>query len=263
MLLSRPVFFALFGLLWLNEGAWAQTSAAAGTPWGNWFVGTVVLPGGTRKWGGFVEVQARTNSLFQEYFYNELKGGVSYDLDPNFTVLVGGGRYATYQPSALGDGPLSIEKRLWEQLVLSQFLTRLKLEHRYRVEQRWFSQRDGADVFRQRIRYRLNAFVPLNQKSIAAHTVFLSVYDEIFLNPVGPTFERNRIYAGVGYQLNAHWIGQAGWVKQANFSTAAFQQGIFTPPATSAKNSLVLALTYRLSPRRPKTDPQSLPSQQD
>lgn len=242
--------------------ALAQTPAPA--PWGNWFIGTVVLPGGPRGWGAYAEVQARTSAFFSQYFYNELKGGVSYDLAPNFALLLGGGRYTIYQPLALADGPLSVEKRLWEQLVVSQFLNRLKLEHRYRVEQRWFDQRDGSSSFRQRIRYRLNASVPLNHKKMTANTVFVSVYDEIFLNPTGPVFERNRLYVGVGYQAGAHLTAQLGWVDQANFAPAAFRQGTFVPPLTAAKNSLVLALTYRLTPvSPPAAPPQSGPSQQD
>ncbi len=64
----------------------------------------------------------RANGVLRQYFYHELKGGLSYDLDKNFTVL-GGRRYATSDYQNCETGPLNVEKRL-------------KLEHRYRVEQR-------------------------------------------------------------------------------------------------------------------------------
>ena len=243
--------------------AGAQTPAAAGSPWGTWFIGTVVLPGGARRIGGYVEAQVRTNALFGQYFYNEVKAGASYDLDPNFTVLVGTGRYTTYQPQALQEGPVSTEQRLWEQLVLNQYFTRLKIEHRYRVEQRWLSQRDGSDLYRNRLRYRLNAFLPLNHRSITENTAFVSVYNEVFLNPSGPVFERNRFYAGVGYQAGAHWVGQLGWLRQANFTPATAQLGTFMPAITATKSNLVFAVTYRLTPRKSAAEPNGLPSQQD
>lgn len=247
----------------------ARGQNISGTPgrWGSWGSATLQLPGGGgHRWGGFAEGQVRTNaSLFRQYFYHELKGGVSYDVNSNFTVLLGGGRYLTSDYQDLEAGPLINEKRVWQQAVLSQYAKRLKLEHRYRVEQRWQGLRDGRTEFRQRLRYRLNLFLPLNTPTITTGTVFLSVYDEVFLNPRGPVFERNRLYAGVGYQLSRHWLVQAGWLRQANYTQPAFQQGVFTPPGTAAKNNLALNVVYRLTRARraDAPDEQLLPSQQE
>lgn len=238
----------------------AQTSLTPSTPWGTWLIGTIQLPGGEKKWGGFAEVQGRANGVFSQFFYNELKGGVSYDLDKNFTLTLAGGRYATYDYKALADGPLNTEKRLWEQLIINQYLTRLKFEHRYRVEQRWFTFRDGTTPYRSRVRYRLNMFIPLNNHTVTQKTTFLSIYDEIFLNPVGPVFERNRLYAGVGYQFDQQWILQLGWVNQTNYNSANFDQGVFTPALATGKNNLVIGLTYRI--KRSNTS-ERLPTQPD
>ncbi|WP_229201761.1 DUF2490 domain-containing protein [Arsenicibacter rosenii] len=258
---SLSAFFLLSSI----SIAFAQTSITPSTPWGTWFIGTVQLPGGPKKWGGFAEVQARTNGLFSQYFYNELKGGVSYDLDKNFTVMLAGGRYATYDYKAVSEGTLTLEKRFWEQLIINQYLARVKFEHRYRVEQRWLESRDGTISYRNRIRYRLNGFLPINQKTVSPGAFFLSVYDEIFLNPKGPTFERNRLYAGLGYQFSKSLIVQAGWVNQTNYNPATFNQGVFTPISGSGKNNLVLNLTYRINRHKGKaTSPaERLPSQPD
>lgn len=242
----------------------AQTVVNPVQPWGSWGILTLVLPGtAEKKWGGFAEVQARTNAVFRQYFYHELKAGLSYDLDRNFTFTLAGGRYATADYKDLGAGPLNVEKRFWQQVIMSQFTHRVKLEHRYRVEERWFRFRDDSTAFRMRLRYRLNAFLPLNKPTITDNTVFLSAYDEIFLNPKGPTFERNRVYAGVGYQFNPHLTVQAGWVNQANYNLPAFRQGQFIPQNTAAKNNVVLALTYRLAHRSGGPVGERLPSQQD
>ena len=240
-------FSTLAGLLTVvaASSARAQTVLNPVQPWGSWLIGTVQLPGSaTHRWGGFAEVQARTNGVFHDYFYNELKAGGSFDIDPNFTVTVAGGRYTTSDYQDLGAGPLNSEKRLWEQMVLTQYSHRLKLEHRYRIEQRWFAFRDDRTEFRQRFRYRLNGFLPLNNQKIEPGTIFLTAYDEIFLNPKGPVFERNRVYGGVGYQFNKHFIAQVGYVNQANYNYTA-TQGQFVLQNTAAKNNVVLNLTYK------------------
>lgn len=256
--------FAIVLLILNNRSIWAQSPPNSTPPWGSWLIGTIQLPGSAdHRWGGFGEAQARSNALFRQYFYNELKAGVSFDLDKNFTVLLGGGRYATSDYQDRSAGPLNTERRLWQQVVLTQYTSRLKIEHRYRVEQRWFRFRDDSTSFRQRLRYRLNAFYPLNRKAIGPGTVFLSAYDEIFLNPKGPVLERNRIYLGVGYQFNSHLTLQTGWVNQANYNAPTFSQGQFIPQNTSAKRNIVVALAYRIARKSTNAAPERLPSQQD
>ena len=261
---TRYVTYFIAGVILLltRNSSLAQPATAPNIPWGTWFIGTIQLPGGPGKWGGFIELQARTNSLYKQYFYNELKGGLSYDLDKNFTLTLAGGRYATYDYKALSDGPLTIEKRLWQQIVINQYLLRLKVEHRYRIEQRWFDLRDGTNQFRNRIRYRLNAFLPINHTTITNRTAFLSVYDEIFLNPKGPAFERNRFYAGLGYQIDKNWIVQLGCVSQLNYTQSSYNQGVYTPLSVNGKNNLVVSITYRISRHNGKSG-EKLPSQQD
>ncbi|WP_019948199.1 DUF2490 domain-containing protein [Hymenobacter aerophilus] len=258
----------LAGALLTGTAARAQTNAVPDRRWGSWLVGTVVLPAGPRGWGGYAEVQTRSDAMLRRFFYSELKAGVSYEVAKNFSALLGGGRYATSDYRDLKAGPLNTEGRLWQQLTLTQFTARLKLEHRYRFEQRWYHFRDditppGQRDYRTRMRYRFNAVLPLNQPSIGPRTLYLSAYDEVFFNPRGPFFERNRVYAGAGYQLDEHWTLQAGWVNQANYTAANNRNGTFTPQSTAAKNNLVLSVSYRLG--RPATDPerQHIPHQLD
>jgi hypothetical protein len=265
--MNKAFLFAtsVVALLLINHhSVLAQSSSDPTQPWGSWLIGTVQLPGiAEHRLGGFVEAQARSNALFRQYFYNELKGGVSFDLDKNFTVLLGGGRYATSDFQDRRAGPLSVEKRLWQQIVLTQYTSRLRIEHRYRVEQRWFRFRDDSTSFRQRLRYRLNAFYPLNRKAIGPGTVFLSAYDEIFLNPKAPVLERNRIYLGAGYQFNNYLTLQIGWVNQADYNAPTFRQGQFVSQSTSTKRNIVVALAYRIARKSTGAAPERLPSQQD
>ena len=166
------------------------------------------------KWETFAELQARSNRFFDNFFYYEIKGGVSYSINKNFSFLVGVGRYATYS----GDGnfakPFDNEEfRIWQQVTMNQYLDRLKIEHRYRAEQKWLT-----DGYRNRFRYRLNAMLPLNNAKLVPGTFYLNAYDEVFLNNKAPHFERNRFFAGAGYILTPVTTVQAGYVNQYNYS---------------------------------------------
>lgn len=200
---------------------------------GSWAIATIVMPGdSTHKWGAYAEGQIRTNGLgYSQFQYYEAKAGVSYDIDKNFIALLGTGTYHTYDYFNVGDGPTVNEYRLWEQMTINQFLTRIKFEHRYRVEQRWVN-----DNYRNRFRYRLNMLIPLNNTKITAKTWFISVFDEIFFNNKAPNFERNRVAATLGYQFDKKWIVQAGWLNQRNY----------TANSSSAKSNMLLTLMYRV-----------------
>jgi hypothetical protein len=199
---------------------------------GTWGILTVVLPGdSTHKWGGYIELQSRANTLFNQFFYYETKGGVSYDIAKNYTALIGTGRYITYDFNNLDAPPTVKEFRMWEQLTVNSFLDRIKMEHRYRAEQRWLN-----GIYRNRFRYRLNLVVPINRKKIEAKTFYISVFDEIFLNNKAPHFERNRFSAAFGYQFDKSLSIQAGWLDQYNYSLTT----------AGAKNNLAITVNYRI-----------------
>ena len=228
-LMYRYFFLLLFLFCIVNSKfCLAQTD----TRWGSWSILTVQLPSTIEhKWGGYAEAQLRTDAIFSRFQYYEYKAGVSYNISKSFTGLLGTGRYTTYDADNLSAGPVTKETRLWEQLVISQYLDRLKFEHRYRAEQRWLSS-----GYRNRFRYRLSMAIPLNKPKVEPNTAYISLYDEVFLNNRAPHFERNRLMAGMGYQLTKNIGAQLGWVNQYNYTTTA----------SGSKNNLVVTLIYTL-----------------
>ncbi|NVO30627.1 DUF2490 domain-containing protein [Hymenobacter sp. P5342] len=230
--------------------------------WGSWAIGTAVLPGGPKGWGGYFELQARSNALLREFFYNEIKGGVSYNVTDNFTVLLGIGRYSTADYRDLSEGYLALERRVWQQYTFTQPVGRIKLEHRFRVEQRWTRFRDDVVPvnqarYRGRQRYRLSAVLPLNNPTMQPGTAFLSVYNEVFLDPRGPYFERNRAYAGAGVQLNRGVTVQDAWLNQVDWLPARAQAGTgqFIARGRQYKNNLVLSVVYRIARAKAEDKP--------
>ncbi|MBD1366694.1 DUF2490 domain-containing protein [Mucilaginibacter sp. ZT4R22] len=215
-----------------------STANAQNNKTGTWGIATVVLPGdSTHRWGGYVELQARSNTFFNQFFYYETKGGVSYDIAKNYSALIGTGRYITYDYNDLDGPPTVKEFRMWEQLTINSFLERIKIEHRYRAEQRWLN-----GIYRNRFRYRLNLVVPLNHKKIQAKTFFISVFDEIFLNNKAPHFERNRFSAAFGYQFDKSLSVQAGYLDQYNYSLTT----------AGGKNNLAITVMYRINRKNTK-----------
>ncbi|RYG47394.1 MAG: DUF2490 domain-containing protein, partial [Chitinophagaceae bacterium] len=167
----------------------------------------------SEKWGFYNELQLRSQSFYNDHFYHEVKGGVSYAINKNFVVLLGVGDYQTYTDGGNFVKPVTAhETRLWQQLTMNHYLERIKFEHRYRIEQRWFNT-----GYRNRFRYRLNTAVPLNHKKMGPKTFYLAAFNEIFLTNKPPYFERNRLFAGTGYQMSKHFTIQPGYVYQFDY----------------------------------------------
>jgi hypothetical protein len=216
---------------------------------GSWGLITVVLPGSVdHRWGGYTELQTRTNEmLYKQFYYYEVKGGVSYNFTNSFSALLGTGRYTTYNYKDVDAGPTVKENRLWEQFTLLEYLDRIKLENRVRIEQRWLN-----GDYRNRFRYRLNALVPINHPKFVANTAFVSVFDEVFFNNKAPNFERNRISATAGYQFTKAISLQVGWMNQYNN----------LPASTNDKNNMMAVFMYTIQ-RRKGPQHEQLPTTKD
>lgn len=162
-------------------------------------------------WG---ELQTRSQEFMNTFYYYETKGGAGMYVGKDFSLWVGTGRYATYSNDGNFKKPFANEEfRLWQQLNMNNYVHRLKFEHRYRVEQRWLT--NGG--YKNRFRYRLNAFLPLNNTKVTAKTFFLNAHDEIFLTNKKPHFERNRVFVGAGYLPNKNATIMAGYMHQYDY----------------------------------------------
>lgn len=189
-----------------------QTVHAQSDALGSWDVANFVYTPNS-KWSFFFETQTRSQKLTKDFYYHEFKGGVGYSFPKKISLLVGMGDYKTYFPEGNFAPPLSAKEfRLWEQLVLNNNIDRLKIEHRYRIEQRWIN-----GDFRNRFRYRLNPVLPINHSSVISNTFYLTAFDEVFFTDKAPYFERNRFFAGAGYEFTQLFTLQIGWVRQYDY----------------------------------------------
>jgi hypothetical protein len=165
------------------------------------------------KWGAFAEGQVRSLKFYDDFHYHELKGGVTYSFDKNFSFAVATGNYDTYQSGGDFVTPrASDEIRLFEQLTMSQVLTRVKFEHRYRAEQRF-----TKDGYRNRFRYRFQTVIPINRNKVEPKSWFINTSGEIFFRDTPQYFERLRTFAGLGYQFSRTHTLMLGYMHQFDY----------------------------------------------
>jgi len=195
--------------LFLSINSFAQTDGL-----GTWdfFYGKVNL---NKKWFLFLEPHLFAQKVKHDFNYYEYNAGVGYNLPKNIILSFAVGHYSTYQSD--GDFKLPLlnnEFRVWEQIATTNFIGRLKIEQRYRLEQRYTS----ASGYRNRFRFRVNAVLPLNHKVLTAKTLYLASSDEIFITNEQPFFEQNWLFIGLGYQVSPHLAFHAGWLNRLNQS---------------------------------------------
>ena len=181
----------------------------------------------SEHWGIHTEYQWRRADMFNEWQQSLLRLGVDYYSKQNAQYTVGYGWIKSFQ---YGDQPIAHnlnEHRIWEQFVIKNKVGRVDISHRYRLEQRFIENwvkdanavyaQDGF-VFRQRVRYRFMATVPLSRKEMKDNTLFLAVYDEPFLGygkGIGKNIlDQNRLYGAIGWRFNKDFNVQLGYLNQ-------------------------------------------------
>lgn len=147
--------------------------------------------------------------------YYEIKGGLGYNISKNHKPFIGIGRYAAYSDHDLAKE----EFRIWLQDVYNLRAGVVKFENRVRAERSWFHDPNtDENSARTRFRYRLNISVPLNNTKVEPGTIFANAYEEVFfVAPMKPTFARNRLYGGFGYQIDDTFGIASGYLWQREF----------------------------------------------
>ena len=138
-----------------------------------------------------------------------LRPALNFHLSANIILTAGYTYIANHEFESEDSAPETEEHNIWEQLLIKQPLGRVYLEHRYRVEQRWIEM-----DYRSRLRYRLTFLFPLNTKKIEPGSVFIGMFDEIFVNTEEDFFDRNWFYSAIGYQFTKATSAQVGMLNQ-------------------------------------------------
>ena len=213
---SKFLLAALTCVLMLPTSSIAQES-----DFGNWliYIGNKKL---NSKWNIHNEVQYRNYDAVGDLEQLLLRTGVGYNLsENNHNVLLGYGYILSenYNAQSESNDKISVnEHRIFQQFTSKDRIGIVSLTHRYRFEQRFVE-----DVFKMRFRYFLAVKIPLIKVEDGFTKFYLSAYNEVFLNTESAVFDRNRVYAGLGYQLSKRIRMEAGYMNQL-FETSSRDQ---------------------------------------
>ena len=138
-----------------------------------------------------------------------LRTGLNYHIKPHASATIGYAHIGNHTYESNRNSPEVEEHRIWQQFLTTNKIGRTKFEHRYRIEER-FIEKD----FKTRFRYRIMLFYPLNRKLLETGTIYLGVYNELFINGEKTFFDRNRLYGGIGYKYSQNIEFQIGLLRQ-------------------------------------------------
>ena len=183
-----------------------------GSDFGNWMIyfGNNKLD---EKFNIHNEVQYRNYNAVGDLEQLLLRTGLGYNLTPNNNnLLLGYGFIRSENYQNLDTKLVLNEHRIYQQFITKQSFGRVIFSHRYRLEERFV-----ADDFKMRFRYFLATNVALNHKLLVPNTIYLSAYNEIFINAKNQLFDRNRIYGGLGYKVSNNLKLEIGYMNQRFF----------------------------------------------
>lgn len=214
----RQWFWFAFVLILKTAGA--QTSST-----GNWWIYTGSQPM-NKKWNWHNEIQYRNYNAIGDLQQLLLRTGIGFNLSENNNNLLVGYAFIRSQNYIAGQNEKATvdEHRIFQQFITRQQFSRVFIQHRYRLEER-FIEKD----FQMRTRYLLGFNFPLNKKVMEKNAIYLSVYDELFINLQPSYFDRNRLYGALGWVIHKNLKLELGFMNQTLSSSSRnqFQVALF------------------------------------
>lgn len=190
---------------------------------GAWYMYFFNVKFGESSWGAQGDIQYRSWNAGDDLEQLLIRGGLTYtpkNAKIKFTLGYGdvtSGAYGIDQRST------KRESRIYQEaLYPTKIGQRFYFNHRIRFEQRFVENQN----FRTRYRFNLFMNVALNKPEMKKNTVYLALYNEIFINGqknIGngqsvTVFDRNRFYAAVGYMITDKLKVQLGMMNQTTNS---------------------------------------------
>jgi hypothetical protein len=196
---------------------------------------TIAQDTGEKRLGSWVDINSinkitnkiSVNGSFTSWNYELTKNqhlslgliGVYYKLNKNTSVGLLIGR-ASIDSNYESGNYITIENRIAEQLSVSHGSNKVKWNHRFRLEHRFFNYKNADNKLVHRIRYRFKGKVPISKMN------YFTIYDEIHFNLNEFDFNQNRIYGGIGTKLNKNLSFDIGYVRHS-FKTKSFHRLAF------------------------------------
>jgi hypothetical protein len=163
---------------------------------------------------------------FDNYFGNKqqflFRPFVDYKFKENVIFSAGYTLIRTYPYSKYPAPATKPENNIWEQVTLKQKFNKLTIAHRYRYEQRWMGNLQYSApendytvsdyTFGHRFRYRITFMYNFHKKW------FAHIFDELWVKADkkfrSGSFDRNWVYAGLGYKITDYLNVQLAYLHQ-------------------------------------------------
>lgn len=205
----------------------AQNNRQYAQQWNVWmsYTGTHKI---ANKWSLHLEAQWRRHDGIKQAQQLLLRSGVNYHFNNTLMLTAGYCFVETYPYGAFPVKTAFPEHRLWQQLQIKSQYKKIEWICRNRLEQRFNflpvlnpttqSYEPGAAVYTNRVRLLNRVSIPLKGKSITTGHLYLSVFDELFIN-FGKNvslnvFDQNRIFGGIGYHIPKVGRMECGYMMQ-------------------------------------------------
>jgi len=211
-MIKKRIFY-LICIVFISNNVKGQKSAE--NELGNWlmYFGTHKI---SEKYSLHYETQLRNYEVISNFNQLLPRVGLNYHIDESSIVTAGYAFIPTQDEFDKGWGKEMVtENRIWEQFILRNSINRVKIRHRYRLEQRWVKAGD-ITTYKNRARYMLSVKLPISKNEESP--LFISLYDEIFLNISDNPFDQNRLFAALGYQVNKQMNIQLGYLRHRSGS---------------------------------------------
>jgi hypothetical protein len=220
----KVLIFLLAGITWTAKDCKAQIDENEVGAWYMYFFNKSI---DDSPWGLQGDIQYRNWNVIGDLEQLLIRSGITFspeNADIKFTLGYGNITTGTFGESTRN----SSENRIYQEALFpSAFGNRFFLKHRFRYEQRFADNQD----FRTRYRYNLFVNVPLSSAAMNAKTVYLALYNELFINgqkDIGNNqtveiFDRNRFYYGFGYIIQKGLNVQFGMMNQTTSAWAKNQ----------------------------------------
>lgn len=170
----------------------------------------------SEKWSIHTEGHWRRSDLGRNWQQLLLRPALNYHLNEEVRLSAGYSYYANYPFGAYPIRFSNWEHNIYEQVQLGSSFDRVKITHRFRLEQRFLAKLKTTEsdpsaieldryTYQNRFRYRIGLILPLGRHGTIEPGVFsANLYDEVFLN-FGDAerldyIQQNRISALLGYQ---------------------------------------------------------------
>lgn len=166
--------------------------------------------------------------VFRPYIHYQMSPAVRFSLMP--LGWIGTNRFSNGEPSAFFS-----ELRVSPQVILTQQLNRVRIDHRLRYEFRWLGANQAVEdksfiyggdfstsTFRKRFRYQIKGSMPIGKAKMEDKTWYVQAYNELMINmgenvPNLNIFDQNRLLIGLGYRINTNLSVEMGYMQQSIF----------------------------------------------